>query len=203
MKSIATVIAWGPTREPLAQFNSLIPQLSIPFLPTLVPNIHHPSVLARSADFKSFFTLQKLWSEGCLSWGQEGSINRTSARVFPQLLTNPCYLLIPLMMWFPCSTPSVPQQQVQISQSIWRIFVGVVSVGGYLQPRCRCNTHYMGLRKSWELQDSYAQNPSLIYPPHPPPVFLPASHTRVPSAELATRLCGMCSGNLRTHSHGQ
>lgn len=77
-------------------------------------------------------------------------------------------------------------------------FLGVVAVGGVLAGSPGAET--LGLRK---LQDSLRSKSKPIFSPPPLVSLLPAAHTRVPSTELAACLCGMHSGNLRTHSHGQ
>lgn len=72
--------------------------LPLPWL----PNVHLPPALVSSADFfLSSFIPEKVWHEGCLSWGLEGSGKRMRGHVFPQLSTNPFYLVTSLLIWFP------------------------------------------------------------------------------------------------------
>lgn len=100
-----TLAAWGVSKDPHAESNSFIllfyhphpPLLPVPWL----PNVHLPPALVSSADFFCPpFIPEKVWHEGCLSWGLEGSGKRMRGHVFPQLSTNPFYLVTSLLIWF-------------------------------------------------------------------------------------------------------
>ena len=120
----------------------------------------------RGRFFLSLFNPEKLWSEGCLFWALEGSGNGMRRQVFPQLSTNPFYLVMPLLIWLldthTHQTTQWAPMATHLNQSTRRqTSVGAAAVGGCWRPRCRDSASCTGCRRSRKLHEELCFNSSL------------------------------------------